>query len=59
LAAFGSGFKANTMVLKARDISKPTWFDEFDKEYTFDPEVLKVDLVDKEEMEFNYEEWDK
>jgi hypothetical protein len=56
--AFGSGFKANTMVLKARDISKITWFDEFNKEYKFNFEWLKVDMVDKEELALDYEEWD-
>ncbi|CAL6035838.1 3-ketoacyl-CoA_synthase [Hexamita inflata] len=56
--AFGSGFKCNSLVLKAlRNIRHDrNIFDESEPEYTLDLSVFKKDLVDDEEMKINYEE---
>ena len=58
--AFGSGFKCNSLVLKAlKNIKNITYFDEYDKDFKFDESMLNCDFVDKEEQLINYEELDK
>ncbi|CAL5987095.1 3-ketoacyl-CoA_synthase [Hexamita inflata] len=56
--AFGSGFKCNSIVLKAlKTINKDqTLFDKYNSECVFDPSVLLNNLVDEEQMNTNYDQ---
>ncbi|CAL6021295.1 3-ketoacyl-CoA_synthase [Hexamita inflata] len=55
--AFGSGFKCNSLVLKALQTvnCNKTIFDRYNPDFVFDPEVLNKVLVDDEQMNTDYE----